>query len=113
MAIAPQKPRVRTRPPVRSHQEIALKLCVGLQRDLRPALMPDPSDPQRPLEFLQHACEGTLLRVADTPKMSAAEARALFARTRSLFRAQEQLRAFGVIETHLARAGRVLSRGRR
>lgn len=113
MAIAPHKPRTRTRPPVRSHQEIALRLCFGLQRDLRPALMPDPSDPQRPVEFLRQACEGTLLRVAETPKMASAEARALFARTRSLYRAQEQLTAFGVIEEHLARAGRVLSKGRR
>lgn len=113
MSLAPQKPRTRTRPPVRSHQEIALRLCLGLQRDLRPTLMPDPGDPERPLEFLRRASEGAMLRVAETPKMATSEARALFARTRSLFRAQDQLRAFGVIEEHMARAGRVLSKGRR
>jgi hypothetical protein len=76
----------------------------ALHRALAPSLMPDPRRPGWAQEYLLEVCEAGIARVAADPRAQPMAARSLFTSTRSLMRAQDQLRASQVIDAHLDRA---------
>lgn len=94
-----------TRPRPRQGRPDALaRLTRALWTDLRPSLMPDPRRPGWAERYLLQICEAALARVAADPRSQPMAARSLFAASRSLMRAQDQLRTVTVIDAHLERA---------
>lgn len=79
---------------------------------LRPSLMPDPRRPGWSDRYLREICEAGIARLAADPRSEPMAARSLFASSRSLMRAQDQLRTSRVIQVHMARARAFFERER-
>lgn len=73
----------------------------ALYRALKPMLIADSVSPHRPPRRLLAIVEDSLERMAEDARMFPTPADHLFARARSLFGAQDQLRALRIIERHV------------